>query len=247
MKVVGIIPARYGSSRFPGKPLKPIQGKPMIVRVYERAQKAKCWDKLVVATDNQRIKEAVEKIGGTALLTSPDHPSGTDRLAEACELLNLDEQDLVVNIQGDEPLLPYRAVARLVDIFKTKPQDGMGTLAYLSANQVEFKDENVVKVVTDKNNNALYFSRSPIPFRRDSDGKRVTFLKHLGFYIYSVKFLSLFRSLPPGKLEQLEKLEQLRVLENGYRIAVIISEEDSCGVDTPEDLTRVEKILEATV
>ncbi len=244
MKVIGIIPARFGSSRFPGKPLELISGKPMIVRVYERAEKAHCWDKLVVATDDQRIKKVIEDIGGTALMTSKDHSTGTDRIAEACQRLNLDHEDLVVNIQGDEPLLPYNAIRNLAKTFRNRAfEASMGTLAYRSSNREEFYDKNVVKVVTDTEDYALYFSRSPIPFKRDSDLKDLQFLKHLGFYIYTVAFLYLFRQLPQGYLERIEKLEQLRALENGYKIKVMLSEEDSHGVDTPEDLARVEKYI----
>ncbi len=244
MKVYGIIPARYGSSRLPGKPLRLIAGKPMIVRVYERAQKAGCWEKLVVATDDVRIKEAIESVGGTGLMTSRSHPSGTDRLAEACELLNLNDEDLVVNIQGDEPLLPYNAIGSMVDTFKRNPVASMGTLAFRATNQQEFTDVNVVKVVTDRNNYALYFSRAPIPLSRAPDTGPPDFLKHLGFYVYSVNFLKLYRKLPRGHLERIEKLEQLRVLENGYRIIVALSDTDSHGVDTVTDIARVEKIIE---
>ncbi len=243
MKVVGIIPARFSSSRFPGKPLKPILGKPMIVRVYERALKAECWNSLVVATDDERIKKVVEDSGGIALMTSGDHPSGTDRVAETCEILNLDEDDFVVNIQGDEPMLPYHAIRLLVEVFKNSTRASMGTLVYKSSDEAEYMNKNVVKVVIDKDGYALYFSRSPIPFVRDRRSDRLPFLKHLGIYIYTVKFLERFRRLPRGHLEDLEQLEQLRVLENGYKIKVIISNEDSMGVDTPEDLARVEEIL----
>lgn len=247
MKVVGIIPARFDSSRLPGKPLKIISGKPMIVRVYERAKKADCWDELVVATDKQEIKSSIEQVGGIALLTSQDLVSGTDRVAEACKLLGLDNSDLVVNIQGDEPLLPFNSVRSLVEVFKSSQETSMGTLAFKTSNEEEFLNPNVVKVVMDKNGNALYFSRASIPFRRDISSGKVYFLKHLGFYIYTVEFLRLFRNLPPGHLEMIEKLEQLRVLENGYKIKIVLSDEDSYGVDTIEDLSRVEKIIDETM
>ncbi|RLB01814.1 MAG: 3-deoxy-manno-octulosonate cytidylyltransferase [Deltaproteobacteria bacterium] len=243
MKVFGIIPARYASSRLPGKPLRLICGKPMVLRVYERALKAQCWNQLVVATDDQRIKEVIENAGGIALITSRDHSSGTDRIAEACDLLKLDDNDLVVNIQGDEPLLPYKSIKAMVHTFKTGINASMGTLAYKATDYEEFNNANVVKVVTDRDGNALYFSRAPIPHTRETSTDGISFLKHLGFYIYPVRFLKVFTQLPQGHLENLEKLEQLRALENGYKIKVIISEVDSYGVDTEDDLARVEKII----
>ncbi len=243
VKIVGIIPARFGSKRLPGKPLALINGKPMIQHVYERAFQASCWDQLLVATDHEKIKAEVEHFGGNVCMTSPYHLSGTDRIAEACEILKLDKHDLVVNIQGDEPLLPYNSLRKMVEEFKTEELAQIGTLAFKSEDSREYNDRNVVKLVTRHDQLALYFSRSPIPCFRNQDETRFYFLKHLGFYIYSVSFLEVFKNLPQGLLEKIEKLEQLRALENGFAIRVTISDEDSLGVDTPEDLELVRSII----
>jgi len=244
MAIIGIIPARYQSKRFPGKPLAKIKGQPMIYHVYELARKANCWDKLVVATDDRRIKETVQGFSGEALMTSSKHPSGSDRIAEACSILNLDSSDIVVNIQGDEPLLHPESIRNLLDGYRKANDVDVATLAFRSSSEEELRDPNVVKIVTDQKMRALYFSRAPIPYKRDYKTGDFLFLKHLGFYTYSVAFLHLFTSLDPGNLEKIEKLEQLRILESGFSIQVIISEHDSHGVDTPRDLIHVEKMME---
>jgi len=211
----------------------------MIQHVYERSRRAARLDRLVVATDDARILEAVEKFGGEALLTRSDHPSGTDRLAEAAGILGLAEDDVVINVQGDEPLVEPVMIECLIEAIEQSSECPMATLAFVSENEVDYQSANVVKVVVDELGRALYFSRSPVPFRRDVSGEPLSFLKHLGFYAYRYGFLKLFTGLPPGRLESLEKLEQLRVLEHGYAIQVALSPVETHGVDTPEDLQRL--------
>jgi 3-deoxy-manno-octulosonate cytidylyltransferase (CMP-KDO synthetase) len=239
MMVTGIIPARYGSSRFPGKPLVHISGKPMIQHVYERSLRAKGLDRLIVATDDTRIADSVRAFGGEFVITRTDHPSGTDRLAEASRILGLSDQDIVINIQGDEPLVEPSMIQLLITALEQSPHCSMATLAYRSMSEREYLDPNVVKVVLDGNGRALYFSRAPIPCRRDTGDSPMSFLKHLGFYAYRNDFLQAFTHLPPGGLESIEKLEQLRALENGHAIQVALSRVESFGVDTPEDLDRI--------
>jgi 3-deoxy-manno-octulosonate cytidylyltransferase (CMP-KDO synthetase) len=239
MNIIGIIPARYQSTRFPGKPLADIAGKPMIQHVYERALKAQRLERVLVATDDVRILDRVRAFGGKALLTSPEHPSGTDRLAEACRLLGLQEDDLVVNIQGDEPLLEPVMIDLLVEALEQAPKVPMATLASVSHSAAAFSDPNVVKVVVNSRMQALYFSRAAIPCRRDANGSPQEFLHHLGFYAYRQAFLQEFTRLPPGRLEQVEQLEQLRALEHGYPIQVALSPFETQGVDTPDDLKKV--------
>ncbi|MEM5787508.1 MAG: 3-deoxy-manno-octulosonate cytidylyltransferase, partial [Syntrophobacteraceae bacterium] len=209
MQNYAIIPARYSSTRLPGKPLLAIRGKPMIQHVYERAMECPLLHKVVVATDDQRIVEAVEAFGGNCVLTRANHQSGTDRLDEAADLLELADEDLLVNVQGDEPLLAPSMIDVLIraTIFSGFE---MATLAFPSTSRDEFLDPNCVKVVTDRRGKALYFSRSPIPLVRDAGGKEHRFLKHLGFYAYRRWFLRQYTALPPGELEMIEKLEQLR-------------------------------------
>jgi len=239
VRILAIIPARYASTRFPGKPLVPICGKPMIQHVYERALKCSLLEKVVVATDDPRIMEAVQSFAGECVLTRTDHQSGTDRLAEAASILGLAQEDVVVNIQGDEPLLEPAIIEVLIRALISSAESEMSTLSFPSANKDEFLDPNVAKVVVDENGKALYFSRSPIPFPRDDQAGAPAFLKHLGFYAYRYRFLTKFTELPAGKLELVERLEQLRALENGFSIQVAISPADSQSVDTPGDLQRV--------
>lgn len=241
MQIVGIIPARYDSSRFPGKPLADIQGKPMIQHVYERSRGAPHLERLVVATDDTRIRDTVKSFDGAAILTRKDHPSGTDRLAEAARILGLSPEDVVVNIQGDEPLVDPIMIEILIEAMVQNTAHPMATLAFSSLDQTDYLNPNVVKVVVDHTWKALYFSRSPLPFRRDDQGEPVEFLKHLGFYAYRNAFLQTFTTLTPGRLETLEKLEQLRVLEHGYTIQVAPSPVETHGVDTPQDLEHLWK------
>lgn len=243
-KVVAIIPARYHSNRFEGKPLAHIMGKPMIQHVYERAQKVSLLSKVVVATDDERIVDCVRGFNGEVVMTRPDHASGSDRLAEAATLLDIPEQDVVVNIQGDQPLFPAEVVEQVATPLIDDPALPMSTLIYKIIRPEEINDPNHVKTVFDRNGKALYFSRSPIPFQRDPQDPRIpTYYKHLGFYAYRKGFLLTFVSLPEGEWERFEKLEQLRALEYGYAIKVVLTEHDSVEVDTPRDLERVEEIM----
>jgi 3-deoxy-manno-octulosonate cytidylyltransferase (CMP-KDO synthetase) len=239
MQIVGIIPARYQSSRFPGKPLADIHGKPMIQRVFERTSRARRLHRVLVATDDPRILEAVEAFGGEAVMTGARHSSGTDRLAEAGRLIGLSPDDIVVNVQGDEPLIEPVMIDRLVEALQESPRSPMATLAFPGGgvqDKMDYLNPNVVKVVVDDAGRALYFSRSPIPHGRDAAEEEITFLRHLGFYAYHFSFLRIFTELPPGKLELLEKLEQLRALEHGYSIQVALSPVRTGGVDTPQDM-----------
>lgn len=243
-RVVAIIPARYQSNRFTGKPLALISGKPMIQHVYERANSVELLSRVAVATDDQRIADCVRSFGGEVVMTSPDHASGTDRLAEAAAIMDIPEQDVVVNIQGDQPLFPPEVVAQVATPLLDDPALPMSTLIYKIIRPEEINDPNHVKTVFDRHGNALYFSRSPIPFQRDPDEiNQPTYYKHLGFYAYRKGFLLTFVGLLEGEWERFEKLEQLRALEYGYTIKVILTEHDSVEVDTPEDLVRVEEII----
>jgi len=243
-KVVAIIPARYHSNRFEGKPIASIMGKPMIQHVYERALSVPMLSRVVVATDDERIADCVNSFGGEVVMTRADHASGTDRLAEAATKLDIPEQDVVVNIQGDQPMFPAKVVEQVAQPLLDDPTLPMSTLIYRIVRREEIGDPNHVKTVFDRNNFALYFSRSPIPFQRDPhEVVEPTYYKHLGFYAYRKGFLLTFVSLPEGEWERFEKLEQLRALEFGYRIKVILTEYDSVEVDTPKDLKRVEAIL----
>jgi 3-deoxy-manno-octulosonate cytidylyltransferase (CMP-KDO synthetase) len=241
--VVGIIPARYHSERLPGKPLVLIHDRPMIQHVYQRAAQAATLERLVVATDDPRIQKAVAQFGGEVLMTSPEHPSGTDRVAEAARILMLTDDAIVVNIQGDEPLLRAEMIDSLVQNLQENGDVPMATLAYPDTDKNDLADPGVVKVVLDAKGRALYFSRSPIPAVRDRSSPPPYF-KHLGFYGYRNGFLQELTKLSPGVLEKLEKLEQLRALEHGFSISVVIIPFDSISVDTPEDLARVRKIME---
>lgn len=240
MKIVAIVPARYASTRFPGKPLAPLHGKPVIQWVWERVSRCAELDSVWIASDDERILNAVAAFGGRAIATRTDHPSGTDRLAEAAATLGLAEEDLVINVQGDEPMVHPDLIATLVGTLVAAPDADMGTLATACRSRQTLLDPNVVKVVLDRAGNALYFSRAAIPHRRDP-GEPHEFLQHLGFYAYRRAFLETFTRLPPGPLEQLERLEQLRALEHGYRIRVGRSPFATIGVDCPEDLARLEQ------
>ncbi|PHR29333.1 MAG: 3-deoxy-manno-octulosonate cytidylyltransferase [Desulfotalea sp.] len=244
-QVIAIIPARYDSNRFPGKPLALIAGKPMIQHVVERARAVKLLSRVVVATDDKRIAECVSGFGGEYVMTRSDHVSGSDRLAEAAELLNISEHDVVVNIQGDQPVFPEEVINQVAQPLLDDPDLPMSTLIYKIVRPEEIDDPNHVKTVFDKDNYALYFSRSPIPFQRNpEESAKPTYYKHLGFYAYRKGFLLSFVALPEGEWEKIEKLEQLRALEYGYKIKVTITEYDSIEVDTPEDLKRVEADLQ---
>ncbi len=244
-----VIPARYASSRLPGKPLVVIEGKPMVQWVYEQACKSGACS-VVVATDDRRVYDAVTGFGGEALMTSTRHESGTDRLQEVAELLALDDQAVIVNVQGDEPLISPRAIDQVANNLKNTPSASIATLCEPMPNPEEVVNPNFVKVVRDNNDFALYFSRATIPWDRDGqlarepEGSARGHFRHIGLYAYRVALLHQFVQWPMGNLETIEKLEQLRVLENGHRIHVDQScEPFAAGVDTPEDLTRVQKAL----
>jgi len=246
-QVVGIIPSRYASSRFPGKPLALIAGKPMIRHVVERAQQAQSLSKVVVATDDKRIAEVVASFGGEAVMTAEKHGSGSDRLAEAAGILGLADDDIVVNIQGDQPSFQPRVVEQVAQPLLDDPALPMATLVYKIVRPEEITDPNHVKTVFDRRGRALYFSRATIPFTRPGHGADAEhtpdYYKHLGFYAYRKDFLDIFVTLPEGEWEALEKLEQLRALEHGYPIQVVLTEYDSIEIDTEEEIRRVEAEL----
>lgn len=240
----GIIPARYASVRFPGKPLADIAGKPMIWHVYERARRCEALQSITLATDDARIYRVAEQLGLACVLTRPDHPSGSDRVYEAACLLGIADDAVVVNIQGDEPLLDPGALDALIAPFADETVQ-VSTLA-MEVEAERALSSNQVKVVTAANSDALYFSRALIPHVRDQGIGRQTYLGHIGMYAFRMRALSRFVELPPSRLEDLEKLEQLRLLENGIPIRVVRVERHSPGVDTQEDLQRVIRIVSAT-
>lgn len=259
MKAIGVIPARWKASRFEGKVLAELSGKPMIQHVWERARQSRALDDLVIATDSEEVIKAVEIFGGKAVYTSKDQPSGTDRIAE---VINPMDVEVVVNIQGDEPLIHHSMIDGMVNMLLEDKSATMATVIKKITRKRELLNPNVVKVVVDKDGYALYFSRSPIPYVRGGEKHHSIFdvhywfqthsfvpetedyYKHLGIYAYTKDFLFTYTNLPKSKLEDIEKLEQLRVLENGYKIKTIETEYDTVGVDTPEDLKLAEKMME---
>lgn len=242
LHVAVIIPARWESTRFPGKPLHLIAGKPLLQHVWERCLEAQGIERIVVATDHPRIADAATRFGAEVVLTSPDHPSGTDRIAEAARQLS--GLTHVINVQGDEPLIDPGLISQLAQLLEEDLSLPMITAANRIKEAAELSNPNVVKVVLDRTSHALYFSRSPIPFARHADVMPA--YRHQGIYGYSAAFLQQFVSWPPGLLEQTEGLEQLRALENGARIRVVITEHRSVGVDAPEDVAPVEAELHAS-
>ncbi|MCG7599040.1 3-deoxy-manno-octulosonate cytidylyltransferase [Halomonas sp. McH1-25] len=247
---VVVIPARYGSSRLPGKPLLDIGGRPMVAHVWQRAQESGA-SRIVVATDDARIVEAVEAFGGEAILTRADHPSGTDRLAEVARHLALDDDTIVINVQGDEPLLPATLIDQVARRLEADPHASIATLAEPIGDVDTLFNPNVVKVVRDVHGRALYFSRAPIPWDREAFRARPelldtdAWLRHVGLYAYRAGFLAEYVGWLPSPLEQLEQLEQLRALHQGHRIQVALSAEPHPpGVDTPEDLARVRRLID---
>jgi 3-deoxy-manno-octulosonate cytidylyltransferase (CMP-KDO synthetase) len=239
MQVLGIIPARYQSTRLPGKPLLDIAGKPMIQRVYEAARTAKLIDDIIIATDDFRILEAVQAFGAKAEMTAAVHPTGTDRLAEVAMR---NPAEIVVNIQGDEPLIRGEVIDRVIQPLLDDPTLPMATARVVIDDELQAQEASVVKVVTDEQNNALYFSRALIPFPRNVGA--APFWKHVGLYVYRHDFLLNYINLPQTQLELAESLEQLRVLGHGYRIKVVEVKHDSVGVDTQEDLELVRRVFE---
>jgi 3-deoxy-manno-octulosonate cytidylyltransferase (CMP-KDO synthetase) len=246
MAIIGIIPARYESSRFPGKPLADIAGRPMVQHVYERACRAKQLDEVLVATDDRRIYDAVRAFGGEAVMTDSAHATGTDRLAEVAR--KLDATTIVVNIQGDEPLLDPATVDAVIAPLLEDDTIPMSSVMVPMPDLTRAQDPNVVKVVTDQQGFALYFSRAPIPIVRDPRHDHGPWRRHIGLYAYRRDFLLTFASLPPTPLEEVEKLEQLRALEHGYRIKMVeMDDAYSIGVDTPDDLERVRSVVESFI
>ena len=241
-----VIPARLGSTRLPRKPLADIGGKPMVVRVAERAKQSLAKS-VVVATDSAEIEAACYEHHIECLLTSPNHPTGTDRLAEVAQLLKLPANTLLVNVQGDEPLIPPELINQVAQTLANNPQCAISTIAVPITEKSEIDNPNVVKVVLNHANEAMYFSRAPIPSVRDAQSaQKIEHLRHLGIYAYQADFLQAYTQLEPTPPEQAEALEQLRALWNGYRIAVHIAlEAPPAGVDTPEDLERIRRLLGA--
>ena len=261
MRAAVIIPARLGSTRFPGKVLAPLHGRPLIQHVWERACTSTIAAEIIIATDSENVLEAVHAFGGRAVMTSPDHPSGTDRIAEVARTLDC---DIIVNVQGDEPLIQAEVIDMTVGLLEEDERASLGTAASMVTSSAEIADPNVVKVVTDREGFAMYFSRAPIPYHREdwpslgdagAEGSKAAggsgdavekatggLLKHIGIYSYRLEALLRLTELEPTRLERIEKLEQLRALEHGMRIKVGITDFESHGVDTPEDLERVSKI-----
>jgi 3-deoxy-manno-octulosonate cytidylyltransferase (CMP-KDO synthetase) len=241
-KILGVIPARYASSRFPGKALATIGSKTMLQHVYERASQSRYLTSVIIATDDDRIFDAARRFGGRVRMTRPDHASGTDRVAEVA---SAETCDIVVNIQGDEPLIDPDAIDAAILPMAHDSEIQMATLKKRIVDPDEITNPNVVKVITDRNDDAIYFSRAPIPHYRD--GMHGVHFKHIGLYLYQRDFLLGYSTLPVGPLEEAERLEQLRALENGLRIRVVETDYESLGVDTPRDLERVAELFAASI
>lgn len=239
MKFLGIIPARYSSTRLEAKPLKKIHGHTMIEWVYKRAKKSELHD-LVVATDDKRIYDEVISFGGKAIMTSETHPNGTSRIAEVCEKMN--DYDVIINIQGDEPLIEADMINSLINTFKENKDLVMATLKHKLNSKKEIENPNSVKVICDKNNYAIYFSRSVIPYPRKNEN--ISYYKHIGIYAYKRDFVIEYSKMPSSPLEEAESLEQLRVLENGYKIKVLETSHSLIGVDTEQNLQDVIAYIE---
>jgi 3-deoxy-manno-octulosonate cytidylyltransferase (CMP-KDO synthetase) len=239
--VVAVIPSRFGSTRLPGKPLVALGGKPMVQHVYERTKRAQTVHKVLVATDDQRIVDAVKVFGGEARMTRSDHRTGTERIAEVAAH---ESGDIFVNVQGDEPLIDPVSIDTAVAALLEEPAAQIATVATPIRHAADIMDPNVVKAVLDFDENALYFSRAPVPWIRDTQQKiHVRYWKHLGLYVFQRDALLEYPTLPQGELEKIEQLEQLRWLENGWRIRVAEVARDAVSVDVPEDISRVEKLL----
>ncbi len=242
MNVIGVIPARYSSVRFEGKVLADILGKPMIQHVWERAKQSLLLDDLIIACDDERVASAARGFGAKVALTAKGHACGTDRI---CEVINPLDVKVVINIQGDEPLIHPTMIDSVAQALLDNNSISMATVMKMIEEPEVINDPNVVKVVIDKNNFALYFSRSPIPFHApNSELKFAAYFKHIGLYGYTKDFLFIYKNLPVSYLERVERLEQLRVLEEGYRIKVIETKHDTIGVDTPEDLEKLKQYLQ---
>jgi 3-deoxy-manno-octulosonate cytidylyltransferase (CMP-KDO synthetase) len=242
-KILGVIPARYQSTRFPGKVLAPIASKTMLQHVYERASLSRYVTSIIIATDDERIFDAARSFGARVRMTSSEHASGTDR---AAEIASAENAEIIVNIQGDEPLIDPAAIDAAILPLAHEPDIVMATLKKKIEDPREISDPNVVKVVTGHQGDAIYFSRCPIPYDRNR-ASSVPYFKHIGLYVYQRDFLLNYSALPVGPLEQSERLEQLRALENGFPIRVVETEYESMGVDTPEDLERVSRLFDASI
>lgn len=243
-KVLTVVPARYASTRFPGKIIAPVAGKPLVVHTYERACQAKLVTGAVIATDHEKVVEACKPHDVQILMTRNDHPSGTDRIAEVAAK---SDADIIVNVQGDEPLIDPNVIDATIQPLLDDPSIPMSTARHLITDPAQIENPNAVKVVCDSAGMALYFSRSPIPYIRDEVDRAenpACYWVHIGIYVYRRDFLLKYAAMPQTPLERLEKLEQLRVLENGYRIAVVNTEYRCIGVDTPQDLEMVRALLE---
>ena len=240
MKILGVIPARYASTRFEGKPLKDINGNTMIEWVYKRTENADI-DKLVVATDDERIFNNVKNFGGNAVMTSKEHENGTSRIIEVINTPEYNDFDFIINIQGDEPLIDIKSINLLADNYRKEKSEIVTLKKEFNKNE-NIENPNIVKVITDFNDNAVYFSRSAIPYERNSI-ESFKYYKHIGIYGYTSKFLNELKSLKEGILEKIESLEQLRFIENGYKIKVLETVSEVIGVDTEEDLKEVIKYI----
>ena len=249
MSFTVVIPSRYQSTRLPGKPLLDIAGKPMVQRVYERAQQSSA-DRVLIATDDDRIRKAAQSFGAEVIMTSADHPSGTDRLAEVADQLGLSAESVIVNVQGDEPLIPAAVINQVAENLLANSEFAAATLCHSIHSKTEFLDVSAVKVVADQSGEALYFSRAPIPWPRDLELEEdlpegFSPQRHIGIYAYRADLLREFVGWPKSPLERLESLEQLRILHQGKKIHVqTCCEMVPAGVDTPEDLERVRQVLE---
>jgi 3-deoxy-manno-octulosonate cytidylyltransferase (CMP-KDO synthetase) len=241
MKAIGVIPARFASTRFPGKVLALIQGKPMIEHVWMRAKGCRELSDVLIACDDEKVLKTAQAFGAKAVMTSPDHPSGSDRIAEAVGKLDF---DIVVNIQGDEPFIESSVIDGLVIALRNDPKASMATVIKEIKDEADIKNPNVVKAVIDVNHYALYFSRSPIPYDRNATHQPETkYFKHLGLYAYRKDFLMSYKDWPKSSLEMTEQLEQLRVLEAGHKIKTIETDVETIAVDTPEDLAKIERFV----
>lgn len=245
MKVIGVIPARYGATRFEGKLLANLMGKPVLQHVWERAKKSKVLDELLIACDDKRIMDKAKTFGAKAILTSPDHTCGSERIMEAVKDRKV---DIVVNIQGDEPLIHFSIIDDLATALLKDETVSVATVIKKIDHEKEFNNPNIVKVVLDGKGCALYFSRSPIPFNRAKlSAKETNYYKHLGIYAYRKKFLMGFKELPVSRLEKIEQLEQLRVLEAGYKIKTVETTRQTVGIDVREDLFAAEELLKKEI
>lgn len=242
MKKIAIIPARYQSTRFPGKPLAILGNKTIIKHVFEAVKSTELFDTVIVATDNEKIFQEVINFGGEVIRTSENHMSGTDRIAEVVKtkFQLLDDNDIIVNVQGDEPFITKKPLQSLINVFDN-PIIEVASLMHELSEISEINNSNNVKVVVDSNSNSLYFSRSPIPFNRDNT--EVIYFKHIGVYAFRKRTLLQFVKLPISNLENIEKLEQLRLLENGIKIRMIVTDYTGLGIDTPDDLEKAKEIL----